>query len=181
MSLDRIHDISGLMQFAAQPVLGSTGTAQTIASNQYPGGYQLGAYEGRLAGSNSTNGGAVVAIPVPRGQATTDFYNIGTTATTLNHENAAVMMVSASATNGAIALQPASLHGQCLTIVNASNAVTVITGVTTTGFGGTTTAACRNVDAQLAIAASSGAVLQAFAQLGGTATTNLSFVWHRIA
>ena len=79
MSLDRIHDVPGLMQLGAQPVVGTTGTASTVASLQYPGGYQFGAFRGIMAGSNSTNGGAPVVIPVPRARATTDYQSFAAT------------------------------------------------------------------------------------------------------
>lgn len=178
MSMDRIHDVNGLMQFAAQPVIGTTGTASTVASNQYPGGYQFGNGFGIVAGSNSTNGGALVAIPIPRAMATTDFQSFATTGT-ITHDGAPVVLLSISTTGISLNLQAAISHGQCLTIACVGTTGSIATGLTTTGFGGTTTAACRAVDVAQTIN-SSGAVFQAFAQLGGTATTNLPFVWHRI-
>ena len=71
-------------------------------------------------------------------------------------------------------------HGQCLTLAMVGTTCSITTGLTTTGFGGTTTAACKVVDIASTVN-SSGAVFQAFAQLGGTATTNVPYVWHRIS
>lgn len=181
MSLDRIHDIPGLMQFSAQPAFGSTGTASTIASNQFPGGYQLGAYEGRLAGSNSTNGGAFIVVPSPRGQATSDFQSMSATSGTFTIDNAACLVVSVSTTGGAYCLQPAQAHGQMLTINMIGTTCSYLSVVTTTGngAGSTTTSSVKVVDVAGTIA-SSGAIFQALAQLGGTATNSTSFVWHRV-
>jgi hypothetical protein len=179
MSLDRIHDIAGLMQLAAQPVIGTTGTASTVASNQFPGGYQFGSYNGIIAGTNSTNGGAYVNVPSPRGQATTDFQSFAATSGTITHDNAAVILLSVSTTGSNYAIQQAAYHGQTLTIVPVGTTGSILSLLTTTGVGGTTTAACAV--AQATTFASTGpCVLQAFAQFGGTATTNVPFVWRRI-
>lgn len=181
MSLDRIHDVQGLMQFAAQPVIGTTGTASSVGSNQYPGGYQLGAFQGFAAGSNSTNGGAPVCIPVPRGQATTDYQSFTTTGM-ITHDNAKVVLVSVSTTGIALNLQQAVSHGQILDLVFIPGTTgSIVSTLNTTGFGGTTTAACAVVDAAITFASTGAIRLMALAQRGGTATTNVPFVWHRIA
>ena len=180
MSIDRIHDVQGLMQFAAQPVIGTTGTASTIASNQYPGGYQFGNYVGLAAASNSTNGGAFVQVPVPRGQATTDYQSFSTTGV-ISHDNAPVVLISISTTGIALNLQQAVSHGQVLEIVNiAGTTGSIVSTLNTTGFGATTTAACAVIDAAHTIASTQSQKYIALAQKGGTATTNVPFVWHRL-
>jgi hypothetical protein len=152
MSLDRIHDVNGLMQFAAQPVIGTTGTATSIASNQYPGGYQFGAYGGGiLAGTNSTNGGASVCAPSPRGHATTDYQSFSTTGM-ITHDNAAMVLVSVSTTGIALNIQQASAHGQLLDLVFIPGTTgSIVSTLNTTGVGGTTTAACAVMDAALTL------------------------------
>jgi hypothetical protein len=180
MSMDRIHDVSGLMQLAAQPVIGTTGTASTVASNQYPGGYQLGSGFGIAAGSNSTNGGALVLLPVPRGQATTDYQSFAA-AGMITHDNAPVVLVSVSTTGIALNLQAAVSHGQMLTIMAIpGTTASIVSTLATTGFGGTTTAACAVVDAAHTFASTQSLVFMALAQRGGTATTNVPFVWRRV-
>lgn len=181
MSIDRIHDVPGLMQFAAQPVIGTTGTASTVGSNQYPGGYQFGIYGGFVAGSNSTNGGAQVAIPVPRGQATTDYQSFSTTGM-ITHDNAPMVLVSVSTTGIALNLQQAVSHGQILDIVFIpGTTASLVSTLNTTGVGGTTTAACAVIDAAHTFASTGAQRYVALAQRGGTATTNVPFVWHRVA
>lgn len=181
MSLDRIHDVNGLMQLSAQPVIGTTGTASTIASNQYPGGYQLGSAFGIAAGSNSTNGGAHVVLPVPRGQATTDYQSFTTTGM-ITHDNAPVVLVSVFTTGIALNLQQAVSHGQILDIVFIpGTTASLVSTLNTTGFGGTTTAACAVIDAAHTFASTGAQRYIALAQRGGTATTNVPFVWHRVA
>ena len=180
MSVDRIHDVPGLMQFAAQPVIGTTGTASTVASNHYPGGYAFGAYRGIMAGSNSTNGGADVVIPIPRGQATTDYQSFSTTGM-ITHDGAPVVLLSVSTTGIALNLQQALSHGQILDIINIPGTTcSIVSTLNTTGVGGTTTAACAVVDAALTLASTNAVRLIALAQRGGTATTNVPFVWHRV-
>ena len=181
MSLDRIHDLPGLMNFSAQPVIGTTGTASTVGSNQFPGGYQLGAYQGVMAGSNSTNGGANVMIPVPRGQATTDYQSFATTGM-ITHDNAPMVLVSVSTTGIALNLQQAVSHGQILDLVFIPGTTgSIVSTLATTGFGGTTTAACAVIDAAHTFASTGAQRYVALAQRGGTATTNVPFVWHRVA
>ncbi|OQB10438.1 MAG: hypothetical protein BWY21_00359 [Parcubacteria group bacterium ADurb.Bin216] len=180
MSLDRIHDVNGLMQFSAQPVIGTTGTASTIASNQYPGGYQFGIYSGFAAGSNSTNGGAPVVVPVPRGQATTDYQSFSTTGM-ISHDNAAVVLVSVSTTGIALNLQQAVSHGQELTVMAIPGTTfSLVSTLATTGVGGTTTAACAVIDAAHTFASTQSMIFKALAQRGGTATTNVPYVWRRV-
>lgn len=181
MSLDRIHDVNGLMAFQALPVIGTTGTASTIGSNQYPGGYANGQYRAQLAGSNSTNGGADVLIPVPRGQATTDYQSFATTGM-ITHDNAAVVLVSVSTTGIALNLQQASAHGQILDLIFIPGTTgSIVSTLATTGVGGTTTAACAVVDAAHTFASTGAQRYIALAQRGGTATTNVPYVWHRVA
>lgn len=180
MSLDRIHDVNGLMQFSAQPVIGTTGTASTAASNQYPGGYQFGQYVGNAAGSNSTNGGAPVNIPVPRGQATTDYQSFSTTGM-ITHDNAGCVLVSVSTTGIALNLQQAVSHGQELTVMAIPGTTfSIVSTLNTTGVGGTTTAACAVLDAAHTVASTQSLIFKALAQRGGTATTNVPFVWRRV-
>lgn len=180
MSLDRIHDVSGLMQFAAQPVIGTTGTASTVASNQYPGGYQFGAYSGIIAGSNSTGGGAGLVAPSPRGYATSDV-QIPASSGTITHDNAAMVLISQSAAGGTLKLQPAQSHGQQLTLVFlGTNSGSITTGCTTTGVNGTTTAACQVLSVTQTFGTNNNLAFVALAQLGGTATTNVPYVWHRV-
>lgn len=180
MSLDRLHDVAGLAQYAAQPVIGTTGTASSVASNQFPGGYQFGGYNGFIAGSNSTNGGAPQIIPIPRAQATTDFQSFSTTGM-ITHDNAGVVLLSISTTGIALNLQQASVHGQMLTIMNIPGTTgSIVSTLNTTGFGGTTTAACAVLDAAHTIASTQSMIFMALAQRGGTATTNVPFVWRRV-
>lgn len=181
MSLDRIHDVQGLMQFNAQSVIGTTGTASSVLSNQFPGGYQFGAYEGRVAGSNSTNGLAPIMIPIPRTQATTDFQSFSTTGM-ITHDNAGIVLISVSTTGIALNLQQAVSHGQLLTLVNiAGTTASIVSTLNTIGFGATTTAAVPVIDAAQTIASTQSQVYLALAQKGGTATSNAPFVWHRLS
>lgn len=180
MSLDRIHDVNGLMQFSAQPVVGATGTGSTVASNLYPGGYQFGGFNGLVAGSGSTGGGADVKVPNPRGQATTDYQSFSTTGM-ITHDNAGCVLVSVSTTGIALNLQPAAYHGQELTLMAIPGTTfSIVSTVNTTGVGGTTTAACPVIDAAHTVASTQSLILKALAQRGGTATSNLPFVWRRV-
>jgi hypothetical protein len=180
MSLDRLQSKFGLFQIAAEPVMGSTGTASTIGSNQYPGGYALGAFQAVMPGSNSTNGGANVMVPTPRGQASTDYQSFTTTGV-ISHDNAPVVLLSVSTTGIALNLQQALSHGQILEIVNiAGTTASIVSTLNTTGVGGTTTAACAVIDAAHTIASTQAIKFIALAQRGGTATTNVPFVWHRV-
>ena len=180
MSLDRLQSKFGVFAISPENVMGSTGTASTAASNQCPGGVQLGAFNAVIAGSNSTNGGAYVAIPTPRGMATTDFQSFNTTGV-ISHDNAPVVLLNISTTGIALNLQQAVSHGQIVDIVAVGTTGSIVSTLNTTGFGGTTTAACKVIDAAHTIASTGAIRFQAFAQLGGTATTNVPFVWHRIA
>ena len=180
MSLDRFQSKAGLLQFSAENAVTVTGTASTIVSNGYPGGYQFGPYNGIAAGSNSTNGGAHVEIPVPRGQATTDYQAFATTGM-ITHDNAPVVLVSVSTTGIALNLQQAVSHGQMLTIMAIpGTTASIVSTLATTGFGGTTTAACAVLDAAHTFASTQSLVFMALAQRGGTATTNVPFVWRRV-
>ena len=180
MSLDRIHDVNGLMQLSAQPVIGSagTGTASTVASNQFPGGYQFGAYNGIAAGSNSTNGGANIVPYLPRGTTTNDYQSFATTGM-ITHDNCAVVLLSVSTTGIALNIQPASYDGQMLTLnIIPGTTASIVSTVNTTGIGGTTSAAV-----QVAVAttfASTGPCVLMAHRLAQTATTNWPFVWRRV-
>ena len=179
MSLDRIHDVNGLMQLSAQPVIGTTGTASTIASNQYPGGYQFGAANGIAAGTNSTNGGAPYAPYLPKGSTTNDFQSFSATSGMITHDNMPLVLLSVSTTGSAYNIQPASYDGQLLTInIQPGTTGSILSTVNTTGIGGTTTAAVQ-VAVATTFASTGGIVLQAH-KLGQTATTNWPFVWRRI-
>jgi len=180
MSIDYIQNRAGLLQLNGLPVVGTTGTASTIASNQYPAGFGFGPYVGIAAGSNSTNGGAPVVVPTPRGQATTDYQSFATTGM-ISHDNCGVVLLSVSTTGIALNLQQAVSHGQQLEIVNIpGTTASIVSTLSTTGFGGTTTAACAVIDAAHTIASTQSMKFIALAQRGGTATTNVPFVWHRV-
>lgn len=180
MSLDVMQNRAGLLQLVGAPGVTVTGTASTAASNQYPAGYGFGQYRAIVAGSNSTNGGADVMIPVPRGQATTDYQSFATTGM-ITHDGAPVVLISISTTGIALNLQQAVSHGQVLEIVNiAGTTGSIVSTLNTTGFGGTTTAACAVIDAAHTIASTQTQKFIALAQKGGTATTNVPFVWHRV-
>lgn len=177
MSLDRIHDIAGLMQFAAQPVIGTTGTASTIASNQYPGGYQIGASVGFAAGTNSTNGAAQYMPYLPKGSTTNDYQSFSATSGVITHDNMPLVLLSVSTTGSNYNIQQASYDGQLLTIACVGQSASILSTLNTSGIGATTTAAC-----QVAVATTfpaTGAVFQAH-KLAQTATTNVPYVWRRI-
>jgi hypothetical protein len=180
MSIDYIQNRAGLLQLNGLPVNGTTGTASTAASNQYPAGFGLGSYVGVAAGSNSTNGGAFVQVPSPRGQATTDYQSFATTGM-ITHDNAGVVLVSVSTTGIALNLQQAVSHGQVLEIMAIpGTTASIVSTLATTGFGGTTTAACAVIDAAHTFASTQTLKFIALAQRGGTATTNVPFVWRRV-
>lgn len=179
--MDLLHDVNGLKYLEALPVVGTTGTASTIASNLYPGGFGFGAFQGILPGSNSTGGGADVKIPSPRGMATTD-YQAFAAAGMITHANAAVVLVSVSTTGIALNLQQAVSHGQILDLVFIPGTTgSIVSTLATTGVGGTTTAACAVIDAAHTFASTGAQRYIALAQRGGTATTNVPYVWHRVA
>lgn len=181
MSLDRVHDVQGRMDLSPQPVIGTTGTASSIASNQFPGGFSLGDNFALVQGSNSTNGGALVHKPSPRGQATTDFQSFTATSGVISHDNAPIVLVSVSTTGVALNLQQAVSHGQMLTLmVIPGTTGSIVSTLNTTGVGGTTTAACAVLDAAHTFASTQSLVFCALAQRGGTATTNVPFVWRRV-
>lgn len=178
MSLDRIHDINGLMGFQAQPVLGTTGTATSVGSNQFAGGYQFGQYNGIAAGSNSTNGGAPYVPYLPKGTTTNDFQSFSTTGM-ITHDNMPLVIMSVSTTGIALNIQPASYDGQLLTInIQPGTTGSIVSTVNTTGIGGTTTAAVQ-VAVATTFASTGGIVLQAH-KLAQTASTNWPYVWRRI-
>lgn len=181
MTLDRLQSKFGVFNIAPENVMGTTGTASTVASNQYPGGVQLGQFAAVIAGSNSTNGGAIVNVPIPRGMATTDFQSFAA-AGMITHDNAPTVLISVSTTGVALNMQQAVSHGQIVDLVFIPGTTgSIVSTLATTGFGGTTTAACAVIDAAITFASTGAIRLQAFAQRGGTATTNVPFVWHRIA
>lgn len=178
MSLDRIHDVNGLMQLSAQPAIGTTGTASTVASNQYAGGYQFGAANGIAAGSNSTNGGAPYVPYLPKGTTTNDFQSFTTTGM-ITHDNMPLVLISVSTTGIALNLQPASYDGQLLTLcIQPGTTASLVSTVNTTGIGGTTSAAVQ-VAVATTFASTGPCVLQAH-KLAQTASTNWPFVWRRI-
>lgn len=179
MSLDRIHDVGGLMQFAAQPVIGTTGTASTVASNQFPGGYAFGAANGIAAGSNSSNGGAPYLPYLPKGSTTNDFQSFSTTGM-ITHDNMPLVNISVSTTGIALNIQPPAYDGQLLTLaIQPGTTASIVSTVNTTGIGGTTTAACQVLRGAITFASTTCVILHA-QKLGQTASTNLPFVWSRI-
>jgi hypothetical protein len=179
MSQDYIQNRAGVLQLNGLPVYGSTGTASTIASNQYPAGYQFGAYVGFAAGSNSTNGGAPYVPYLPAGTATNDFQSFATTGM-ITHDNRALVHISISTTGIALNLQPPTYDGQLLTIVNnAGTTGSIVSTINTTGVGGTTTAACQVLRGALTLASTNVYYFQA-QKLGQTASTNLPYVWSNI-
>jgi len=180
MSLDRLQSKNGLFQISAEPVIGTTGSASTIASNQYPGGYQFGSYRGFVAGSNSTNGGADVLGLVPRGQSSNNYQSFATTGM-ITHDNAPVVLLSVSTTGIALNLQAAVSHGQVLEIVNiAGTTASIVSTLATSGVNATTTAAIPVIDAAHTIASTQAIKFLALAQKGGSATNSVPFVWHRV-
>lgn len=179
MSLDRIHDVNGLMQLQAQPVLGTTGTATSIASNQFAGGYAFGSANGIAAGSNSTNGGAPYLPYLPKGTGSLDFQSFATTGM-ITHDNMPLVNVSVSTTGIALNIQPASYDGQLLTLcIQPGTTGSIVSTVATTGINGTTTAACQVLRGAITFASTTCVILHA-QRIGLTATTNLPFVWSRI-
>jgi hypothetical protein len=180
MSLDYMQNKNGQFQINALPVVGTTGTASTIASNLYPAGFGFGQYVAFAPGTNSTNGGAPILTPSPRGMATTDYQTFTTTGM-ISHDNCGVVLISISTTGIALNLQQAAFHGQQLEIVNiAGTTGSIVSTLNTTGVNGTTTVACPVIDAAHTIASTQTQKYIALAQKGGTATTNVPYVWHRI-
>lgn len=182
MSLDRIHDVNGLMQFSAQPTIGTTGTGSTAASLQYPGGYQFGASNGIAAGSNSSNGGAQFLPYLPRtagGTVSSDCQQFSTTGV-ITHDNVGLVAISVSTTGTLLSIQQAQYDGQMLTInmVPSGTTGSIASVLNTTGIGGTTTAACQ-VAVATTFASTGGIVLMAQRQ-GLTASTNVPYVWRRV-
>lgn len=179
MSLDRIHDVPGLMDLNPQPGFNSTGTASTIASNQFQGGVALGAGAGVMAGSNSTNGGGLYVPYLPKGSATSDFQSFATTGM-ITHDNCGLVNISVSTTGIALNIQAPTYNGQMLTLaIQPGTTASIVSTLATTGIGGTTTAACQVLRAAITFASTTCVILQA-QQLGQTATTNLPLVWSRI-
>lgn len=179
MSLDYIQNKPGLLQFNALPSFGTTGTASTVASNQFPAGFQFGAYNGFAAGSNSSNGGAQFIPYLPRGSATSDFQSFATTGM-ITHDNVGLVNISVSTTGIALNIQPPTYDGQMLTLaIQPGTTASIVSTVNTTGIGGTTTAACQVLRAAYTFASTTCVILQA-QRLGQTASTNLPYVWSRI-
>jgi hypothetical protein len=181
MSLDRFQSKAGLLQFSAESGVTATGTASTVASNLFPGGYQFGASNGIAAASNSSNGGAHFIPYLPRtagGTVSSDAQVFSTTGV-ITHDNVGCVAINVSTTGILLSIQQAQFDGQLLTINMVSGTTGSIASVlNTSGIGGTTTAACQ-VAVATTFASTGGIVLQAQRQ-GLTATTNVPYVWRRI-
>lgn len=179
MSLDRLQSKFG--QFVVQPevVYGTTGTASTVGSNQYPGGFAVGSALQLIPGTIASGGGAPAWGVFPAGVSST----VQAFATTgiITHAHAPIVVLSVSTTGIALNMQPAAYHGQMLTIVCVPGTTcSLVSTLNTTGVGGTTTAACAVLDQAYTFASTACPVFVGLAQLGGTATTNVSIVWRRV-
>lgn len=180
MSLDVIQNKPGQLAFVGQPTFGTTGTASTIGSNQYPAGYGFGNVFAINAATNSTNGGAMIVAPIPRAQASTDMQAPASSGV-ITHDGGGLVVLSGSAA-AVYKLQPAQFHGQMLTVLNM-NAVSasLVSTVNTTGVNGTTTANIPVLDGAYTIGSSGCLQFVGLAQRGGTATNSLPIIWCRIA
>jgi hypothetical protein len=185
MSLDRFQSKAGLLQFSAEANVTVTGTASTLASNQLNGGYQFGPYAGIAAATGaSTGGGALVQSPIGSlGYAlnTSNYINLSATSGSIPHGNAGAVLISVSTTGGIYNIEQAAFQGQILSIIPiGGTTASIASTLNTTGINGTTTAACQ-VAVATTFASTGPCVLMALAQApGGTATTNVPFVWRRI-
>lgn len=182
MSLDCIQNKNGQLSFVGAPTFGTTGTASTVASNQFPAGYNLGDRFGVVAANNSSNGGALVLNIIPRGLASTDAQVAAASTGTITHDQAAVVLLSA-VDGGAYRLQPATSHGQMLIlkIFNAASGSIISTINTQSPFGTTTANGIPVVDQALTFASNGALVFVAAAQKGNTASTNWPYMWCAVA
>lgn len=180
MSLDFFQNRNGLLQFNGNPTFGTTGTASTVASNQFPAGYAFGQSIGFASGSNSSNGGAQYLPYLPRGSTISDFQSFTTTGM-ITHDNVGLVNISVSTTGIALNLQAPSYDGQMLTIINnPGTTASLVSTLATTGIGGTTSAAVQVLRGAYSFASINALILQAQRQ-GQTATTNWPYVWTAIA
>jgi hypothetical protein len=179
MSLDRLQSKAGMLQLSALPAVGSTGTASTIASNNFAGGYAFGSALNLLPATGSTGGGGQVAGLFPQ-NASSAVQSFATTGV-IQHANSPVVCLSISTTGIALNLQPAVSAGQMLTLANiAGTTFSLVSTVNTTGLNGTTTAAVPVLDQAYTFASTQIAAFIALPQLGGTATSNTPFVWRKM-
>lgn len=181
MSLDRIQSKFGLLSLQAEPGFTVASSLSSIASNQLPGGYNLGReFAIAPAVSGSLGGGG----PVWKAGAIQTY---GASSAMISHDNAPLVLCSLSA-GGLHQLQPANYHGQMLTIVNVANVSGSIASVFNTASGNgtlSTTTATVYGNPALTYGSSGGTnsmsaqkVFVARSDLGGTVGTNTANVWY---
>lgn len=190
MSLDRLQSKQGVLALNAEPNFTVAASLSSVASNQYRGGYQLGDVINILPATNTVGGGGQVlgmAQTFNPPQVTTNVSTAAyswsaSTGARINHSNAGVFVIAASA-GGLSGLIPPNYHGQMLTILNVGGSGSFVSTVSTASLYGaqsTTSGTFAAVVNTTTIAASGGRVFMGCHAVAGTASSNTTCVWHPI-
>ena len=181
MSLDRIQSKFGTLSFQAEPGFTVAASLTSVASNQLPGGYQFGNAFAILPAATGSLGGGGPVYKVPAVQ------TFAASTAMIVHDNAPVVLCSLSA-GGLHQLQPASYHGQMLTIVNVANVSGSIASLFNTASGNgtlSTTTATVYGNPAMTYGSTGGIscnrVLIARSDLGGSVGTNTANLWYPLA
>lgn len=180
MSLDRLQSKPGIFQVAPENVYGTTGTASTVASLQYPGGFAVGGQAGFAAGQAAGVGGALFMTPVPAGA--TSGYAMASTAATVSHNGAGIVAFNNSATQDNAQLQAPAYAGQFLVLENVgTKSISFATAGTVNNWSTTGTTAVQVLQAAFTVnSGGSRALLYAAPHLAST-TGQYPLIWAKIA
>jgi hypothetical protein len=182
MSIDRLQSKQGMFQISPEPVFGTTGTASTVASNQFPGGLAIGQQAGFAEGQLAGYGGALYFDYMPKATTTGSSFGQAVLSTgTINHYNAGFLGFLCTTTANNLQLAPPSYAGQRLTLYNAGaksvsfQSIGTVNKWTTTG-----TTSVRVANAAFTLNSGSIAVLVANPFLVTAATHYPVGLWHKI-
>lgn len=181
MTIDRLQSKPGQFLINPEVVYGTTGSASTVASNQYPGGVQIGNIAGIAQGTASLGGGALYFNYEPKATTTGSFGQTMATGGTISHYNCQLVGLNATTTANNLQIQPPSYAGQQLTLVNCGSvSCSVATIATVNNWSTTGTVTAQVMTAAFTINAGSAVVLHANPFFVTTTGVWPVAVWHKI-
>lgn len=177
MSLDRIQSKAGVLSLVPEVGYTVDASVSSVATNQFPGGLNIGGVAGFVPANSSVGGGALfMNANVVRSAGVAP-----ATTAPAEHYNAGIVIVNAS-TTGVFNVASPSYAGQLLIVHNkGSVTASVGTGVVTTTPNHTTTATVQNLAVATTIAASGCRAFVAVVNGLATATTNTPVWWVNVA
>ena len=181
MSLDRLQSKQGNFAVNPEPSYTVASSLSSIASNQLPGGLQVGGVFAVLNAASSPTGGGGFVVNANTGAQT--FAASSGSGAMISHDNRPVVVCSLSAA-GLHNLQPANYHGQMLTLVNYANVSgSLVTGaiISGQGSGSTTTAAVPTLTNAVTFTSLGIKQFIALSTWGGSASNSTVNVWSAIA